>query len=132
MIEHDQLWEKCLGEIEIEVSKPNFSTWFKNTSLIKEEEGIYFVGVPNEFVKDWLFKKYHKLIIKTIRNYSENIRNIEYLIIKMESRISSSSSEKGLLGHIEQKNELPLHDLYINKEDNLNPKYVFDSFIVGS
>ena len=54
-----QLWKNCLIEIETGVSKANFSTWFKNTSILREEEGVVYVGVPNEFVRDWLKNKYH-------------------------------------------------------------------------
>src|SRR4026207_822182 len=61
-----QLWKSCLAEIETGVSKANFSTWFKNTSILREDEGIVYIGVPNEFVRDWLKNKYHKLITKTI------------------------------------------------------------------
>jgi chromosomal replication initiator protein len=61
-----QLWKTCLLEIESGISKANFSTWFKNTSIVKEDTGIVYIGVPNEFVRDWLINKYHKLITKTI------------------------------------------------------------------
>ncbi|MEK7113240.1 MAG: DnaA N-terminal domain-containing protein, partial [Patescibacteria group bacterium] len=71
-----QLWQRCLAEIEIGVSKANFSTWFKNTSILKEETGIVYVGVPNEFVRDWLKNKYHKLITKTIADAYGNMRAV--------------------------------------------------------
>ena len=51
-----QLWKNCLAEIETGISKANFSTWFKNTSIIREEAGIIYIGVPNEFVRDWLIE----------------------------------------------------------------------------
>ena len=57
-----ELWEKCLSEVELNISKANFTTWFKNTSIVKEESGTLYIGVPNEFVKDWLYNKFHKLI----------------------------------------------------------------------
>ena len=79
-----QLWKKCLVEIETGISKANFSTWFKNTSILKEEVGVVFVGVPNEFVRDWLKNKYHKLITKTIASTYENMRAVEYVITKLE------------------------------------------------
>lgn len=124
-----QLWKNCLIEIEAGVSKANFSTWFKNTCILKEETGIVYVGVPNEFVRDWLKNKYHKLITKTIAGVYENMRAVEYTITKIE----------GLKQELPNKNneiyinkELPLKDLYINPDDNLNPRYRFNSFIVGA
>lgn len=122
-----QLWKNCLMAIESDISKANFSTWFKNTSIVKEDTGIIYIGVPNEFVRDWLIKKYHKLITKTIADAFENMRAVEYIItkteiIKQETPTKTESVEK----------ELPLKDLYINPEDNLNPRYHFNSFIVGT
>jgi chromosomal replication initiator protein len=122
-----QLWKNCLMEIETGISKANFSTWFKNTSIVKEETGIVYIGVPNEFVRDWLINKYHKLITKTIADAFEGMRAVEYMITKVEP----VKQESVLPGETIEK-ELPLKDLYINPDDNLNPRYRFDSFIVGA
>lgn len=122
-----QLWKNCLLKIEAGMSKANFSTWFKNTSIIKEETGIIYIGVPNEFVRDWLMNKYHKLITKTIAEAYENMRAVEYTITKIEN----PTQEVVTITETVEK-ELPLRDLYINPGDNLNPRYQFNSFIVGA
>ncbi len=127
MTDHKQLWESCLLEIETGVSKANFSTWFKNTSIVKEEGGTVYVGVPNEFVKDWLINKYHKLILKTLTNFIDNARAVEYVI----SKYTQKKQEEPFTQKTFISNELPLQDLYVNKEDNLNPRYTFESFVVG-
>ena len=124
----EQLWKNCLVEIEAGLSKANFSTWFKNTSILKEDTGIIYIGVPNEFVRDWLKNKYHKLITKTVADAYENMRAVEYTITKMEPE----KRELPVVNESFINKELPLKDLYINQEDNLNPRYQFDSFIVGS
>lgn len=123
-----QLWKNCLIEIEANLSKANFSTWFKNTSILKEEMGVIYIRVPNEFVRDWLMNKYHKLITKTIADAHGNMRAVEYVITKVEP----SKQEIETISKTPYINkELPLRDLYINPEDNLNPRYHFNSFIVG-
>lgn len=124
-----EFWNNCLEEIETNISKANFTTWFKNTSILKEDGGIVEIGVPNEFVKDWLYNKFHKLILKTLISNNENIRGVEYVINKQDAKQNNTNDE---IGHkVSINKELPLNDLYINKEDNLNPKYNFNSFIVG-
>ncbi len=129
MLDTKQLWENCLAEIEINpsVSRANFLTWFKNTAIVKEDGGTIYVGVPNEFVKDWLANKYQKLILKTLTSFSEYIRGVNFIIAKHDQKHSADSFEVKLPMH----RELPLQDLYINKEDNLNPRYTFETFIVG-
>jgi chromosomal replication initiator protein len=133
-METKELWNKCLSEIELNISKANFTTWFKNTSIIRDDGGIIQVGVPNEFVKDWLYNKFHKLIFKTLIGNNENIRGVEYIIHKQEPKTGQDIDSKlasKMPENININKELPLNDLYINKEDNLNPKYNFNSFIVG-
>src|SRR6185295_2386725 len=123
----EQLWKNCLVEIEAGLSKANFSTWFKNTSVLKEDAGIIYVGVTKKLVRDWLKNKYHKLITKTIADAYDNMRAVEYVITKIEPY-----KEEVLLTNEPYVNkELPLKDLYVNPEDNLNSRYRFDSFIVG-
>lgn len=128
-----ELWNNCLGEIELSISKANYNTWFKNTSISKEDGGIVFIGVPNEFVKDWLYNKFHKLILKTLIGHDENIRGVEYVINKQEHKnVNEKHIEKTTINkEINTNKELPLNDLYINKDDNLNSRYTFNSFIVG-
>ncbi len=130
MINNTELWENTLHELENELSRANFSTWFKNTVILRQEDGLVVVGVPNEFVKDWLQNKFHKMILKSLRNLSEHIRGIEYLVHKVEEKKPEKNtfiktSTPGV-------SELPLNDLYINKEDGLNPRYTFDNFVVGA
>jgi len=129
MIDDKQLWDTALVEIELGVSKANFSTWFKNIYIHKQEDGVVYLGVPNEFVKEWLINKYHKSILRALRNYGEDIRSIEYIISK--KRVFDQDDKNNAV--VKQQNgELPLSDLCVNKEDNLNPRYLFDSFIIGS
>lgn len=125
--ENKKLWQSVLSEIELSISKANFNMWFKDTFVSKQEEGTVFVGVPNVFVKDWLINKYHKNILKSLRSFGENIHAIEYQVIKPETKREPPKESKEAESH----SELPLQDFYINKEDNLNSKYTFDTFVVG-
>ena len=129
MLTNKELWQNALTEIELNVSKANFSTWFKNTHITKQEDGIIYLGVSNAFVKEWLGNKYHKFILKALRELNENVRGLEYMICR-ESPETEQRNE--LHSNITTTNELVPDGLYINKEDNLNPKYSFDSFVIGS
>ena len=125
MIENKTLWNNVLAQIEISLSKANFSMWFKDTYIIKQDDGLVYLGVPNVFVKDWLINKYHKDILKNLRVFGEHIRNVEYVVSKEENKTPPKENVTT------NGNELPLNDFYINKEDNLNPKYTFDTFVIG-
>ncbi len=130
-MENKQLWDSVLAEVELDVSRANFSTWFKYTRIIKQENGIAYIGVPNEFVKEWLYSKYDKFLLKMLRNISENIRGVEYVIIAGAPK-DDPKEVPVLQGNTSYAQELPLTDLYINKEDNLNPRYTFETLVIGS
>lgn len=122
------LWKKVLGDIELSLSKANFTTWFKDTFIIKIEDGAVSIGVPNAFVKDWLGNKYHKMILKSLRDAAGDIRSIEYSIVKDDSKRFTIDPVRKDTSRVA---ELPLGELYVNKDDNLNPRYTFDTFIIG-
>ena len=124
------LWETSLAEIETLVSKANFATWFKDTFLIKINDGEAVVGVPNTFVKDWLSNKFYKTILKSLRDQNDEIRSVGFTVANIDK--IRSQKEKVIKRDPRDSQELPLADYYINKDDNLNPRYTFDSFIIGS
>lgn len=125
-MDNKKLWDSVLVEMELTLSKPNFNTWFKDTSIVKQEEGAVYLGVPNTFVQDWLGSKFHNAILKALRNVSGNIQSLHYVISK------DNSKDKPVIEKVIQTTkELPISDVYINKDDNLNPRYTFESFIVG-
>lgn len=122
-----ELWNNVLLEIESSVSKANFATWFKETKISGFDDGVVYLSVPNTFVQEWLFKKFHQLILKNLRQTSESIHTLEY-VIKEESK---QKNQYIPTKSISSTRELPLAEYYINKEDNLNPRYTFESFVVG-
>jgi chromosomal replication initiator protein len=123
-----ELWEYMLTQIELSISSANFNTWFCNSFIVKiGEDGVVYIGVPSQFFKDWYLKKFHTLLLKIIRDISYEFRNIEYVIVKDERRKSFKEPKK-----VSGALELPLDEFYINKSDNLNPRYTFETFVVGS
>ena len=130
---NEELWQVVLNEAEIAVSRANFITWFKHTHITRNEQGVITVTVPNGFVKEWLENKYHKLIMRTIRTNCPEIRSVEYVITTASSPQISAKEQ-----HVEQKqavtseDQLEFQEFSIDKETNLNHRYVFDTFIVGA
>ena len=86
MTDYKQLWQSVLVEIELSVSQANFTTWFKDTRIVKADGGVVMLSVPNAFAKEWLLTKYHTVILRTLRNLENSIHAIEYVVNKEESR----------------------------------------------
>jgi chromosomal replication initiator protein len=89
---------------------------------MRVEEGTAYLGVPSQFARDWLSTKFHKDILRSLRDLSENIRMVEYVI----SRSSKKTVEEV---RPPQASELPLET--IHSKTNLNPRFTLNSFIVG-
>lgn len=123
-----ELWEYVLTQVELSVSPANFHTWFRDSTIVKiDEGGVVHIAVPSQFFKDWYLKKFNTLLLKILRGISYEFRNIEYVIVKDERRKPSREARNERAGI-----ELPLDDFYINKNDNLNPRYTLENFVVGS
>jgi len=130
---HDQLWRAVLGELEINLSRVNFVTWFKDTFLSSFENGKVIVCVPNGFVKKWLEEKYHKNILNSLENISkEKISEIIYKI-ELQKNERREISEKKAEQIINKVKEFPNENLKSenNSKLGLNPRYLFNNFVVG-
>ena len=56
-MELQEFWKTALSEIELQISRPNFITWMKNSQLVDKKEGVALVSLPNNFAKDWVQNK---------------------------------------------------------------------------
>ncbi|PJE57642.1 MAG: chromosomal replication initiator protein DnaA [Candidatus Portnoybacteria bacterium CG10_big_fil_rev_8_21_14_0_10_38_18] len=131
-----EIWQIVLGEIELSISRANFITWFKNTSIVSNKEGRLVIGVPNGFTKEWLENKYNKLIIKSLRNTIENIKGISYVISTSPTPTlktkQKTKTPKKKIKVIDLKEQLDFREYKKDEKTNLNPRYTFDSFVVAS
>lgn len=132
---NEELWQAALGEIELSISRANFITWFKNTSVLSCENGKVVIGVPNGFSKEWLENKYRSYIIKALQNSQREIREISCTIhnpgfftqdkpknvdaIKSPGVVSDSTSIR------------PQDFSVLIANSNINPRYLFENFVVG-
>jgi chromosomal replication initiator protein len=138
-----ELWQAALGEIEMSISKANFSTWFKNTAIISNADNKVVIGVPNGFAKEWLENKYNTYIFKALRNFQEDIKEISCVIYsaspmaqseskKIDSVVSVSKQEQSNLNDNAFFQQKPVQSAqYEVYENNINPRYTFENFIIG-
>jgi chromosomal replication initiator protein len=132
---NQELWQTVLSEIELSISKANFTTWFKNTSIISQKDGEIVVGVPNGFTREWLENKYNKIILKSLRDAIGKVKKVNYIIassIKPTTGPKIKRDEKKDKKPIVLKEQLDIQEYKIDENTNLNPRYNFDSFVVAS
>lgn len=127
---NEQIWQAVLGEIEINLSRANFTTWFKNTYISTFENGKIVVCVPNTFTKTWLEKKYHKEISSALQNITaEAVKEIFYKVEtkKMPLERAFKKNETAIDANPIAENVMPV----ITNRFGLSHRYTFENFIVG-
>jgi len=130
---NEELWQTALGEIELSISKANFITWFKNTSISSIKDGHVVINVPNGFAKEWLENKYDLYILRALKNIQEDIKSVSCLISTGPSQSFPQIHKEPTVDavHAPKKTTSSLKKASTSQESNLNPKYSFDNFVIG-
>lgn len=129
---NEELWQAALAEIELSISKANFITWFKNTSILSNKDDVVVVGVPNGFAKEWLENKYNIYILRALRNIQPATKSVTCAIAAPPESARKKESQYMVDAVVAPKRTaFTANVANINFESNLNPKYTFDNFIVG-
>ena len=112
----DSLWEKALESIASFLSKPSFETWLKPTKPLSLEGNLLIIEVPNDFARDWLESRYAPLLTTTIRELVDEDLELKFVTPNREN--------------VEAKTQAPATPV-APQPNQLNPKYTFESFVVG-
>ncbi len=114
----NDVWTNALRELELEIPRAGFAAWFRQAAIESFNNGVLMISVPSLFAKEWFEKHYHSSITTTLSAALPNLHHIEYSIKKNSHPIIPQ--------------EAPITNIFVNQKDGLNPKYAFETFIVGS
>lgn len=130
------LWQSVLGEIELTVSHATFTTWFKNTELISQSEDEVVIAVPNIFAKKQFEVKFNEQVKKVLASNGHTPKRISYTIIvsgkKTRVNRETTREEETTAPLTSGTSSAPSRSSTPPVNGNLNPRYTFDNFIVGS
>ncbi|EGO89088.1 chromosomal replication initiator protein DnaA [Clostridium botulinum C] len=120
----EQLWSKTLNIIKGELTEVSFNTWIKSISPISIDENTIKLQVPNDFTRGILESRYKDLIINAIKLITSKKYNIDFSI----------TSEEIINNNLKNTFKSNDENIIINDEMTsiLNPKYTFDSFVIGN
>src|SRR5215207_6478248 len=118
------IWDQVLARIETKVNRHSFYTWFRPTTLLSDGGGALTIRVPNPLFKDWLTKHYSVVLTEAL---TEVRRPGAGLIFVAEGSAPPPTADDVPA----EAESLPI-DAPAVASAGLNPRYTFDTFIVGS
>src|SRR3989338_753733 len=126
-----KIWKGILGELEVSVSRPNFHAWLEKTDIASFDEmnGEMTISVPDNFTKEWLEKKYHKMIVSAAENLTGS--KIQHVVYKIISAGSVPAPIGARTTYVMAKPTTTISLPYKENGLSLNEKYGFDNFVVG-
>lgn len=124
----NELWEKTLNILKGELTEVSFNTWIKSATPLSVNNDTISLGVPNNFTKEILEARYKDLLQNAIKLISSKKYNLEFIILSEEQDNDKQNSKKERIKEIENNNVKP-NDVM---SASLNPKYTFDSFVIGN
>ena len=142
----EQLWKAALGQLELRVSQGNFLTWFRGTSIKEIKEGSATVLTPSAFAHEWLSRKYKDPILEELHSLDNSIKSVKFIIqsenntfrpVKTNPRIVvqknrrepviAPNSVRSVFGNAGTPSQVQTRPII----QTLNPKYTFETFIIG-
>jgi chromosomal replication initiator protein len=136
------IWDQALGQLKEKVGQQHYRTWLEPIRFIESNEKSIVLGVPNRFFKNWVEEHYSQAITTVLENICTKVLGVDFVIISDESKHAEVGPEEE--GTKEEKfvepapKEAKKHIFPFlfkkplqSEESTLNPKYTFDSFVVG-
>jgi len=123
----NDLWQKTIAILETKLSKPSFETWFKQTTPVSFDNHTLTIGVPNDFARDWLESRYQVIIKEIVTNITKNEVAVRFVIPQVPEESLYENAPKP-----PKPNVPPAGHGEEFVPSALNPKYTFDTFVIGA
>jgi chromosomal replication initiator protein len=133
-----QVWRAALGELQVSLSPANYETWLRDTQLIDVDEQRFRIAVPNGFAKDWLETRYRSLISQTLARIVGYSVQVDFVVNAVpegaaaETTVAPAATSDDGAGRSQHVRVEPTRVGGEGGATNINPRYTFANFIVGS
>jgi chromosomal replication initiator protein len=127
------IWDDVLGRIESKVNRHSYYTWFKPTMFVADTGGTIHVRVPNPLFRDWLTKHYSAVITEALGELERRDTGLSFLT-EGEEPPAQAREDHTPEPALEADSALDAPEVVsapITGTSGLNPRYTFDTFIVG-
>ncbi len=127
----DQLWSQVLERLQLQLSRPTFETWIKTATAEQLENNCLVIRTPNPFARNWLQKYYIKAIADVVQDILGQSVEIHLTVTVGDDNATTGDSDLSWSFPI-TPNVSESTSNHQPKLPELNHKYIFSRFVVGS
>ena len=120
-----EVWRAVLGDLQLQLPRPTFETWLKSTEGVAENGQLFVVEVPTAFTLEWLEKRMFHTLQRTLEKVAGYPLQLQLQV--RSGGISYAVERAQLPQGVTPEASQPLFEF-----KSLNPRYTFESFVVGS
>ena len=126
-----EIWKAVLGELQLQLPRPTFETWLKHTDGVSYDEHQFVVEAPTPFAVAWLERRMYNAIQKTVEKVTDRPLDVVFRVRQGHEAENGSVTSSGQPLELESGQD----EIQVKPQAQLpaafNPKYQFDSFVVG-
>ncbi len=122
----NQAWQTVLGQLEMDMPRASYDTWVRDTSLMSYEDGLLTVGVRNAYARDWLESRLATTVSRLLIGIMNRTVDVDFVVTQTQPLGAVEEQDAPLEEDESETTALQL------ARSNLNPRYTFESFVVGS
>lgn len=133
----ERIWADVLAVVKSELNTPTFKTWFEHTTPLHISEERFIVAVQNDFARDWLESRYSGLLSSALFQITGVSFTLEFVVPPNQKRHACTEETSIEKETLPEEPQYPSGSAFPDSEtnrasDTFNPKYTFDSFVIGA
>ena len=121
----EQAWQSVLGQLQMEMPRASFDTWVRDTRPISYQDGTLTIGVHNAYARDWLESRLASTVSRLLVGIMRGTVNVDFVVNSSEVEFIREEAP------VAQPEPVDAYE-QPSRPSNMNPRYLFDTFVVGS
>jgi len=123
-----RVWDTALGQLQLQVTRPNYDTWLKDTVGLASDDGTFLVGTPSDFVSEWLSGKMSPVIARTVSGIVGHEVSVRFRVISPSPGGNGQQLDPSPLPAAASPATVTASP---SPPSKLNAGFTFDRFVVG-
>lgn len=129
---HTEVWAECLAIIKNNVSASAYKTWFEPVKAVRLNKNVLTIQVPNKYFYEFIEEHFVDALRTSLLTTIGSKGRLEYQFLKDTDLESANAVKVAVEKKEEIRNPFVIPGIKkINIDSQLNPKYTFDSFVMG-